>query len=51
MALIEINSGDDAFDRLIDRRVFKNNVRGFAAELERELLLRSGDGLGEDFAD
>ena len=41
VALVEINSGDDAFDRLIDRRIFENNVRGFAAELEREPLLRS----------
>ena len=51
VALIEINAGDDAFDGLIDRRVFENDVGGFAAELEREFLFRSGDRLGEKLAD
>ena len=49
--LVEIDAGDDAFDRLIERRVFENDVRRLAAELERELLLRAGDGLREHFAD
>ena len=50
VALIEINSGDDSFDRLIDRRVFENDVRRFAAKLERQLLLRPGNGLRNAFA-
>ena len=50
MALVEIDPGDYPFHRLIDRRVFENNVRGFAAQLEREPLLRSRDGLGESFS-
>ena len=43
VALIEINSGDNSFDRLIDWRVFENDVGRFAAKLERQLLLRPGD--------
>ena len=38
VALIEINSADDAFDGLINRRVLEQNVRRLAAEFERELL-------------
>ena len=51
MALIEVNSGDDPFHGLIDRRVFKNNVGRFAAELERQFLFRSGDGVQNSFSD
>ena len=51
MALIEINAGDDAFNGLIEGRVFENNVRGFAAQFERQLLGRAGGQLGDLFAD
>ena len=37
VALVEINSRDDAFDGLINRRVLEQNVRRLAAEFEREL--------------
>ena len=36
MALVKINPGDDPFDRLIDRRVFENNICRLAAEFERQ---------------
>ena len=42
--LVEIDPGDDALDRLVDRRVLENDVRRLAAELEREFLFRAGDG-------
>ena len=51
VALVEIDSGDDAFDGLVDRRVLENDVGRFAAQLERQLLFRSRDCLGENFAD
>ena len=51
MALIEINSGDDSFNRLIDRRVFENNVGCLATELERQFLFRSCNGMQNSFAD
>ena len=44
VALIEINSGDNSFNRLIDRRVFENDVGRLAAEFERQFLLSSRHG-------
>ena len=41
VTLIEIDAGNDSFDRLIDRRVFENDVRRLAAELERQLFSRA----------
>lgn len=35
MALIEENAIHDAFDGLVDGGVLENNVRAFAAQLER----------------
>ncbi len=49
MPLIEIDSGNDSFDRLIDRGVFKNNVRRFATEFESQFLLRPGYSLQNSF--
>ena len=51
VALVEINSGDDAFDGLINRRVLEQNVRRLAAEFERQFLLRARDGLRDELAD
>src|ERR1041385_4508982 len=45
VTLIEIDAGNDSFDRLIDRRVFENDIGSFAAKLEREFLFRPCDGL------
>ena len=39
--LVEVDAVDDAFDRLVERRIFEHDVRRFAAQLERELLLRA----------
>ena len=50
VALIEEDAADDALDRLIDRRVLEDEVRGLSAELERELLVRPGDGLRDQLA-
>src|SRR5918996_1606541 len=42
--LVEVDAVDDPLDRLVERRVVEDDVRGLAAELEGELLARSGDG-------
>ena len=36
VALVKINSVDDAFNGLVKRRVFEHNIRRLAAEFERE---------------
>ena len=51
MALVEEDAVDDAFDGLIDGRVFEHDVRGLATEFERELLLRARDRSGDGLAD
>ena len=43
VALVEEDAVDDALDRLVDRRVVEDDVRGLAAELQRELLAGAGD--------
>ena len=43
VALVEEDPVDDALDRLVDRRVLEHDVRGLAAELQREVLARPGD--------
>ena len=40
MALVEEDAVDDSFNRLIDRRIVKNNIRRLAAQLQREFFLR-----------
>ncbi len=40
VALVEEDAVDDALDRLVDRRVVEDDVRGLAAELERQPLAR-----------
>ena len=42
MSLIEVDAVDDSLDGLIERRVFEDDVRRLAAQLERQLLLRAG---------
>src|SRR5207253_3110753 len=42
VALIEINSGNDSLNRLINRCVFENDVGRFTAKLERQFLFGSG---------
>ena len=43
MALVEVDAVDDSLDRLVDRGVVEDDVRGLAAELERQLLARAGE--------
>ena len=37
MALVEVDPVDDPLDRLVERAVVEDDVRGLAAELERQL--------------
>src|SRR5204863_2951022 len=41
VTLVEVDAVDDALDRLVERGVVEDDVRGLAAELERELLPRA----------
>ena len=50
MALVEINAGDDAFDRLFERCVVEHDVGGLATELEGELSIRAGECGGDALA-
>src|SRR5436305_9404541 len=43
MSLVEVDPVDDPFDRLVQRGVVEDDVRGLAAELERELLAGAGE--------
>ena len=43
MALIEKDAIDHTFDCLIDRRVFEDDVGGFATEFEREFFAGAGE--------
>src|SRR6476646_4582867 len=43
VALVEVDAVDDPFDRLIERGVVEEDVRGLAPELERQLLASAGD--------
>src|SRR5207237_8116074 len=43
MALVEVDPVDDPLDRLVERRVVEDDVRSLPAELERELLARTGE--------
>ena len=47
VALVEEDAVDDALDGLVDRGVVEDDVRGLAAELEGDLLVGAGDGLGD----
>ena len=40
LALVEVDPVDDPLDRLVERAVVEDDVRGLAAELERELACR-----------
>src|SRR4051794_29411898 len=41
VALVEVDAVDDSLDGLVERAVVEDDVRGLAAELERQLLPRS----------
>ena len=43
MPLVEVDPVDDPLDRLVERRVVEDDVRGLAAELEREALAGAGE--------
>ena len=43
VSLVEVDAVDDPLDRLVERRVVEDDVRGLAAELERELLAGAGE--------
>src|SRR3954471_2787280 len=51
VALIEIDPVDDSLDRLVEGAVVEDDVRGLAAELERQLLLRAGQLALDPLAD
>ena len=51
LALVEEDAVDDAFNRLVERGVFKDDVGRLATELQREALPLSGDPLGDRDAD
>ena len=51
VALVEIDAVDDAFDRLVDRRVLEDDVGGLAAELERQALAGAGRRALDELAD
>ena len=50
MALIEEDAVHDALDGLIERRVVEDDVRGLAAEFERELLFGAREAAHDDLA-
>ena len=39
LALVEVDAVDDALDRLVERRVVEDDVRGLAAELQGQRLV------------
>ena len=43
VALVEVDPVDDPLDGLVERRVVEDDVRGLAAELERQLLAGAGE--------
>src|SRR5690606_12396625 len=43
LTLVEVDAVDDALDGLVDRRVVEHDVRGLAAQLEREGLATPSD--------
>src|SRR4029079_1072843 len=45
LALVEVDDVYDALDGLVERRVVEDDVRGLAAQLERQRLVRAGDAL------
>ena len=49
--LIEEDSVDDSFDRLIDGGIIENDVRGFAAKLERQLFVAASELPHDDLPD
>src|SRR6185312_3175488 len=51
VALVEVDAVDDALDRLVERRVVEDDVRGLAAELERQLLVSAGEAAADRLAD
>ena len=50
VALVEENSVDDAFNRLIDWRIIEDDVRGFTSKLQRQLLVASRQLPHDDFS-
>ena len=51
LALVEVDPVDDPFDRLVERRVVEDDVRGLAAELQGQALVGAGDALEDLPAD
>ena len=45
VTLVEKDCADDSFHSLVDWSVLENNIRGLAAQFERELLVRAREGL------
>ena len=51
VTLVEVDPVDDAFDRLIHRRVGEDDVRGLSTELERQAFVAAGETACDDLAD
>ena len=51
MSLVEVDAVDDALDRLVEGRVFENDVGGFATQFECQPLATAGDGTLDELAD
>src|SRR4029450_7601530 len=51
VALVEVEAVDNPLDGLVERRVVKDDVRGLATELERQLLATPGELTLDCFAD
>ena len=51
LTLIEEDAIDNTFNRLVERRIFKDDVGRLATELQREALPLSSDPLGDRDAD
>ena len=51
MALVEEDAVDDALDGLVERGVLEDDVRGLAAEFQRQFLAGAGDLALDGLAD
>ena len=51
LALVEVDAVDDALDRLVERGVLEDDVRGLAAELQGQRLVRARGRLVDELAD
>src|SRR4030095_13666378 len=50
MALVEINAIDYTFNRLVDRRIFKDYISSFTSKLQCYFFVASGNRPLDDFS-